>query len=58
MKIDRREVHLLSLRLKIMLEPYGVSLDTRMFEDMIREDNGKVEVCDIFLHGNSFLPDQ
>jgi len=39
MKIDQRESHILSLRLKIMLEPYGITLDTRMFEDMIREDN-------------------
>jgi len=39
MKIDEREVPLLSLRLNIMLEPYGITLDTQMFEDMIREDN-------------------
>merc|ERR1712194_690692 len=39
MKIDGKEIHLLSLRLQIQLEPYGISLDTDMFEDMVRQDN-------------------
>ena len=39
MKIDRKETPLLALRLQIQLEPYGMHLDTRKFEDMISEDN-------------------
>ena len=41
MKIDLKELPLLSLRLQIQLEPYGIKLDTSKFVDMIKEDNGK-----------------
>lgn len=40
MKIDLKEVSLLSLRLQIQLSPYGIKLDTAKFEAMVREDNG------------------
>mmetsp|Transcript_14923 Transcript_14923/g.26972 ORF Transcript_14923/g.26972 Transcript_14923/m.26972 type:complete len:184 (-) Transcript_14923:129-680(-) len=39
MKIDASEVPLLSLRLQIQLEPYGIKLDANKFDNMIREDN-------------------
>lgn len=39
MKIDVKELPLLSMRLQINLESYGIKLDTRKFEDMIRENN-------------------
>ena len=41
MKIEKKEVHLLSLRLQIALEPYDIKLDTDMFEEMVRQDNGE-----------------
>lgn len=39
MKIDLKELPLLSMRLKTHLEEMGVELDVGMFEAMIREDN-------------------
>mmetsp|Transcript_28175 Transcript_28175/g.48610 ORF Transcript_28175/g.48610 Transcript_28175/m.48610 type:complete len:404 (-) Transcript_28175:212-1423(-) len=39
MKIDSKELPLLSLRLQIQLEPYGIKLATNKFEAMILEDN-------------------
>ena len=41
MKIDLEELPLLSLRLQIQLEPYGIKLDASKFKAMIKEDNGK-----------------
>ena len=41
MKIEVKELPVLSLRLQIQLDPYGIKLDTRKFETMIREDNCK-----------------
>lgn len=40
MKIDLKELPLLTLRLQIHLDPYGIKLDTSKFEAMIRENNG------------------
>ena len=48
MKLDLKELPLLSLRLQIQLEPFGIKLDTHKFEAMIREDNGKANIA-IFL---------
>lgn len=39
MKIDMKELPLLSMRLRMHLEELGVELDVGMFEDMVREDN-------------------
>lgn len=39
MKISAKELPLLALRLQILLEPYGINLDTNKFEAMIEEDN-------------------
>lgn len=39
MKIGLQDLPLLSLRLQIQLDPYGITLDTDKFEAMIREDN-------------------
>jgi len=41
MKIGLQDLPLLSLRLQIQLDPYGITLDTDKFEAMIREDNGE-----------------
>jgi len=49
MKIDSKELPLLSLRLQIQLEPYGIKLDTNKFEAMILEDNGEQIPVIIFL---------
>ncbi len=34
-----KEIPILSLRLRIQLQPYGIELDTYKFETMIEEDN-------------------
>ena len=39
MKIHKREWPTLALRLKIQLEPFGIDLDTDMFNKMLEEDN-------------------
>jgi len=41
MKISTKELPLLALRLQILLEPYGINLDTNKFQAMIEEDNGE-----------------
>mmetsp|Transcript_2574 Transcript_2574/g.5465 ORF Transcript_2574/g.5465 Transcript_2574/m.5465 type:complete len:395 (+) Transcript_2574:155-1339(+) len=38
-KIDLHELPLLSIRLGLQLQPYGIKLDTSKFEAMIKEDN-------------------
>ena len=50
MKIDSKELPLLSLRLQIQLEPYGIKLDTNKFEAMILEDNGEQNSCHYFFY--------
>lgn len=39
MKIDLKELAILTLRLQAHLEPLGLELDTQKFETMIKEDN-------------------
>ena len=39
MQIDIKEIPILSLRLRIQLEPYGIKLDQPKFEAMIEQDN-------------------
>ncbi len=41
MKIDKKELPLLSMRLQLNLETYGIKLDTHLFEAMVMEDNGE-----------------
>ena len=48
MKIDLKELPVLSLRLSMHLEQLGIELDMGMFEDMIREDNGKSSCIFLF----------
>ena len=44
MTIEPREVALLVLRLELHLEPYGLRLDKKRFESMLRQDNGERRV--------------
>lgn len=39
MKIDLEESHVLALRLKMHLQPFGIELDADRFQRMIEEDN-------------------
>ncbi len=41
MTIDASELPLLTLRLQIQLEPFGIKLDTNAFKTMMEEDNGE-----------------
>jgi len=49
MKIDLKELAILTLRLQAHLEPLGLELDTHKFEAMIKEDNGNRLSCDVHL---------
>ena len=40
-QLKQYQVQLLSLRLQVQLEPYGIKLDMQKFEDMLREDNSE-----------------
>lgn len=57
MKIDLEELPLLSLRLQIQLEPYGIKLDASKFKAMIKEDNDISNVlkfcADVLFKGDS-----
>ena len=52
MKINSKELPLLSLRLQLQLEPYGIKLDTNKFKAMILEleDNGEQNSCPYFFY--------
>ena len=56
-KIKEDEVHLLSLRLQIALEPYDIKLDQDTFESMIRQDNCEMYACLFFILGSTFKLD-
>ena len=49
MTISLKEAPILALRLQMQIEPYGIKLDAKKFEDMLREDNGKDIVCSDFV---------
>jgi len=55
MKIDLKELPLLSIRLQLHLDPFGIKLDTNMFENMIKQDNDVTNVlkfCGDVLYGD------
>mmetsp|Transcript_11389 Transcript_11389/g.24702 ORF Transcript_11389/g.24702 Transcript_11389/m.24702 type:complete len:401 (-) Transcript_11389:206-1408(-) len=55
MKIDLKELPLLSIRLQLHLDPYGIKLDKHMFETMIKEDNdisNVLKFCGDVLYGD------
>lgn len=55
MKIDLHELPLLTIRLQLHLDPFGIKLDTHMFENMIKQDNDVSNVlkfCGDVLYGD------
>lgn len=55
MKIDLKELPLLSIRLQLHLDPFGIKLDNHMFENMIKQDNdisNVLKFCGDVLYGD------